>query len=410
MKLRSTTPGSISSRAQRVKRVQLFVIAFVMAGAGFFTYVRSQPVAADQFDDQIAALKADMARYQTEANKLSKQSITLKNTLAQLANEKRTLLAQIDLTQARYNKLTLQIKETEKQIADNKDALGTTIADLYVDDEVSPLEMLASSQGIGDFLNKQEYRNSVKDSLSTTIKTVKELKDQLAEQKVAVSKVLSEQKSARDLLIAKEQEQAQLLAQTNNSEAKYQSLIKDTKQQIADARAAQIAFNNISHSGNTVLVESGSMVGYPWNPENCYVDQNTAESFKGSGGGLDGHNYACRQCVSFVAWKIAKETGEYYNGILGNGGDVAYNLLTHPDTKDKYKNLGRSPQPGAVAVMYTSTAPPYGHVAWVADVSSDRTRVLIEQYNYWNYQAPGWGLYSKMWMNASSFDQYVIRK
>ena len=41
--------------------------------------------------------------------------------------------AQVDLSQAKYDKLVNDITETEKQIAENKDALGQIIADMYVD-------------------------------------------------------------------------------------------------------------------------------------------------------------------------------------------------------------------------------------------------------------------------------------
>lgn len=409
MKLRTTTPASVSSPAQRAKKAFLFSAALVLASVGSLSYFQSQSVSADQYDDQIAELQADMARYQKEADRLNKQSITLKNTLEQIANDKKALQAKIDISQAQYNKLVLQIKETEKEIADNQDALGNTIADLYVDDEISPIEMLASSENIGEFLNKQEYRSSVQDELGQTIKRVRDLKAQLTTQKESVSKVLAEQKDARELLVAKENEQAQLLAQTNNSEAKYQGMIKNTKKQIAAARALQAAFNNISNNGSTVIVESGMLSDYPWNTGNCYVDTYAISHGGSNNNGGDGYGYGCRQCVSYVAWRIAKETGEYYS-FLGNGGDVAYNLLNHKDSKHKYKNLGSRPQPGSIAVMYSWKAPPYGHVAWVEAVSPDGTQVLVSQYNYKDYRIPSWGMYSKMWMPTSSYNQYVIRK
>ncbi|MCD8561788.1 CHAP domain-containing protein [Candidatus Saccharibacteria bacterium] len=388
MKLRTTTPASISIIAKR--GIALLSVAFVLA-AGFW-YVQSQPASADQYDDKIRALQQDMARYQAEADRLNAESVTLSNALAQLTNEKNALQTQINLSQAQYDQLVIKIAETEKQIADNQDALGNTLADLYVDDSVSPIEMLASSQSIGDFLNKQEYRNSVKDELNTTIKRVKTLKADLSNQKQEVEKVLAEQKTARDNLAAKESEQASLLAQTQNDEANYQNLIKDSEAQIAEARATQAVLRaRTASTGGYSLVDAGSLTAYPWNESNCPMwGYLSTGGSNGSGG--DGRGYGCRQCASYAAWKIARETGIYYR--WGNGGDFARNAIANG-----YQNLGSNPQPGSIAVILGTP----GHVAWVEAVAGDQ--VLVSQYNY-NYGA-GWGMYSEMWLSKNFFDQYV---
>lgn len=393
MKLRSTTPASKSRKTRSAKRVFIFVIAMMLAGTSTASYFKAQNVSADQYDEKISALQASMAQYQAAANKLNEEAATLANALAQITNEKNALQAQVDLSQAQYDKLVIQIANTEKQIKDNQDALGTTIADLYVDDEISPIEMLASSQNIGDFMNKQEYRNAVKDQLSSTIKKVKDLKTQLTQQKADVEKVLAEQKSARDALVAKESEQANLLASTRNDEATYQGLIKSSAAQIAEAKALQAALRARENStGGYVLVDSGSLGAYPWNSSNCpMVGYLSTGGSNGNGG--DGRGYGCRQCVSYVAWKIARETGIYYTN-WGNGGQWARSAINAG-----YQNLGSSPQPGSIAVMWGNP----GHVAWVEAVSGNQ--VLVSQYNY-NYGA-GYGMYSQMWLSINFFDQYV---
>ena len=387
-KLRTTTPASLSTKA---KRAFLVIAAIVLAGTGV-GYQLNKPVSADQYDDKIRALQADMARYKAEADRLGAEAATLANAVAQLTNEKNALQAQINVNQAQHDKLVVQIADTEKQIKDNQDALGTTIADLYVDDSISPVEMLASSQNIGDFLDKQEYRNSVKDELGATIKKVKDLKIQLSTQKEEVTKVLESQKAARDTLAAKQAEQATLLARTQNDESKYQGMIKDSQAQIAEAKRIQAELKaRESATGGYAIVDGGLLADYPWNNSNCpmlgYLSTGGA-----NGNGGDGRGYGCRQCASYVAWKIAKETGRYYS--WGNGG-----MFGNAAVNAGYQNLGRNPQPGSIAVIWGNP----GHVAWVEAVSGDK--VLVSQYNY-NYGA-GWGMYSEMWLSKSFFDQYV---
>jgi len=400
MKLRATTPVSLSLHA---KRAFIILTAFVLVVAGI-AYTQ-RPASADQYDDKISALQADMARYQAESDRLNAEANTLSNALAQITNEKNALQAQIDVSQAQYDKLVIQIADTEKQIKDNQDALGTTIADLYVDDSISPVEMLASSQNISEYLNKQEYRNSVKDQLSSTIKKVKDLKVQLSAQKDQVTSVLATQKTSRDELASKEAAQASLLAQTQNNEATYQNMVNSSAAQIADARAAQAALRARSNAtGGYTLVDAGSLSAYPWNSSNCpmgaylpgYGWAAWASTEGSDGNGQDGHQYGCRQCVSYVAWRVAKETGIYYNKVLGNGGDTAGILAGMG-----YQNLGGVPQPNSVASLWGDP----GHTAYVEDVSADGSKILVSQYNY-DYGA-GYGMYSKMWLSSHFFNQYV---
>jgi len=392
MKLRTTTSASHSKVPRVLKGIGISVIVAVVSIASVYT---AFPTSADEYDDRIRVLQADMARYQSEADRLNNEATTLATALAQITNEKNAIQAQVDLSQAKYDQLVIEITNTEKQIKDNQDGLGTTLADLYVDDDISPIEMLASSENISDFLNKQEYRNSIRDQLSETIKTVKDLKAKLTTQKTEVEKVLAEQKAANDALAAKQSEQQNLLNRTNNDEAAYQNLIASSAQQIAEAKATQAAIRaRLNNSGGYTLVDAGSLSDYPWHSGNCamwgYMSTGGAD-----GNGGDGRGYGCRQCASYVAWRIAKETGVYYS--WGNAKEFTQHAI----------NAGYQegpPMPGSIAVMDPAKAGQgYGHVAWVEAVSGNM--ITISQYNY-DY-GQGYGMYSMMTLSASAFDHFV---
>jgi surface antigen len=113
------------------------------------------------------------------------------------------------------------------------------------------------------------------------------------------------------------------------------------------------------------------------------------------GNGGDGYGYGCRQCASYAAWRIAKETGIYYR--WGNAVDFTRNA----------RNAGYqegAPMPGSIAVMDPAKAGQgYGHVAWVEAVSGGN--VTVSQYNY-DY-GQGYGMYSMMTLSASAFDHYI---
>jgi surface antigen len=391
MNLRTTTPVSNSQR----RTWSSVIIAIVVIATVSILWI-NRPVAADQYDDKIRALQANMAQYQAEAGRLNSEAISLSNALAIIVNEKNALQAQLDLSQSQYDQLIIKIADTEKQIADNQNALGSTLASLYVDDDISPIEMLASSKDISEFLNKQEYRNSIKKELSSTINRVKDLKVVLSDQKVEIEQVLVTQKAARDNLVAKEAEQAQLVAQTRNDEAEYQGLIKNTKSQIEDARATQAAINARFSKGSAVVVNVGGS-DYPWNDSNCRM-QGMLSTGGVDGDGKDGWGYGCRQCASYVAWRIYKETGDWKK--WGNGKDFDNNAIS-----EGYRDLGMSPESGSIAVMEPAKAgQQYGHVAWVESAYGDR--VVVSQYNA-NINGIGYGKYTKVDVSKYSFDRYV---
>ena len=158
MKLLSTTSVSKGLVTKSALVAAAVVIGFSSSFANF------QRASADEFDDQIAALRQQMNAYQNQANELDAKATTLQAELDQITAQKNAILAQIDLSQRQYDQLQKQIEDTKQKIADNKDALGKIIADMYVDSSISPLEMLASSENVSDYVDNdsaQSWTNSL---------------------------------------------------------------------------------------------------------------------------------------------------------------------------------------------------------------------------------------------------------
>jgi len=130
-------------------------------------------VLADKYDDQIRALQKEIEEYQSKAGQLQTQIATLQEEISGIDTQKKLIQAQISLTESKLAKLQEDIATTEKNIQNNKVVLGKTLADLYIDDTISPLEMLASSHNLGDYVDKQEYRGAVREQLSQKIETIK---------------------------------------------------------------------------------------------------------------------------------------------------------------------------------------------------------------------------------------------
>ena len=372
MKQRSTTPVS----RRFVSKSLIAVVTLVAVTAVPLQLFGSQPVKAVDYEAQKAAIRKQIQGYQSEAGKLSDKADTLQNKLNVLANEKATIQAQIDLSQTQYDKLKKEIKENEEKIAENKVALGETIATMYVDDSISPLEMLASSSSIGDYVDKQEYRSTVRDNLNKTIKDIKVLKKKLEEQKVAVERELKNQENQRELLASKEAEQQKLLAETRGKEANYKKIAAEKQAELSAVQAAQARANCQASGGNW----SGGSCNFP-----SWSGGGGAMSGTPGGGGypgmwanapinayIDDWGLYSRQCVSYTAWKVAS-TGRFVPHFGGAG-----NANQWPSTVAAYGiESGSTPKAGSVAMMNVGV---YGHTMYVESVNGDGT-ITVSDYN-----------------------------
>lgn len=397
MKQRSTTPVSIKGLVTKSVIVASAVMLTVTSPLALYKQVN-----ADQYDDRINALQAEIDGYQAQAQALGNQARSLQDELKVLDGQKATIQAQIRISQAQYDQLQAQIKELQQKIAENKEILGSTLANMYADDKISPLEMLASSSNIGDFVDKQEYRTSMRDTLKTTIDQINKDKADLEKKKADTERVLADQRKSEEALAAKEKEKNDILAKTQNDQNAYNSLVSDrqaqqlkVEQQRQAAIEAAIAAAARASGGRGAVTIGGSSGGYPWNPGNCRVDANAYSWGGADGNGTDGYGYGCRQCTSYVAWKV----GQVYGYVPLNWGNAYDWVSSAPAGK-----VSRTPRANTAGVITSGGQP--GHIVWVESVNGDGT-LTISQYNYFNAGGPGWGNFSRMIVPAGTYQYFI---
>lgn len=385
MKQLSTT----SARRRVATKIALVCCAIVFAVSTPLTTVRQ--AAADRWDDQINSLQAQANQYQAQANDLRAKGDTLQNKLDGINAQKSALEANIGVNTQKHDKLLSDIDANQKKLEQTQDALGDTLASLYVDGKISSLELLASSQNIGDFVDKQEYRNSVRDALGRSITEVRKLKATLESDKKAVEKVLSDLKLQNDQLAAVQAEQQQLVDQTRGQEAAYQQLVSNAQNQMQSISAQQQAYYAslvASGGGNSGVVGSfqywgwsgnrGCVGGYPYcGPQDTSVDP---------------WNLYNRECVSYVAWALQNRFHKSVQPFHGDG-----NAMDWPYAAPRWSGAYRvyDPQPGdAVILPASGNFAPIGHAMIVESVNGGD--VFVSQYNFY-----GTGQYSTMWIKNS---------
>ena len=369
---------------QKTFKIGLGVCAILAAIAG--PLQMAQNVSADRYDDQIRAIQQQVAPLQEKANELKGKANSIQSAVDAIVAEKNAIQAQIDLSQAKYDKLTSDIEANKVKLASNQDALGGIIADMYVDDGISPLELLASSNNIGEYMDKQEFRTAATEKLNTTINTVKELKTQLETDQKQVEQVIASQKIQRDARAAKEAEQQQLLDQTRGEEAIYQQMTAQKNSQIESLRAQQAAAIRArasSGSGYKSLPGDPNRGGYPAEWMNASMSYCSADPW----------GMCKRQCVSYAAFKVEQTYGNMpFWGGRGNANEWPGNARAAGIP------VSSVPKAGTVGVQYSGS---YGHVAWVESVNADGT-LTISQFNAnWS------GEYSKWVVDRSFFNEYI---
>lgn len=383
--MKQLSTALVSKLPQSARKIALYAVAITIAATAPLQVV--QLASARNYEAEISAKRQEVERYQSIAADLRQQAASLSNELARLNAERATIQGQIDLSQAKYDKLVADIATNEKKIADNQDVLGDTIANLYVDGDVSTLEMLASSQNISEYVDKQEHRATVRDALVGAIDEIKKLKKELEQQKKDVERVLADQNAQKATLVAKENEQQRLIDQTNGEEAAWQKLSSERTAEISklqQQQAAELAARARASGGGYVsLPGDGSRGGYPsmWAnaPMNSYVDN---------------WGMYTRQCVSYAAFKVQQNYGNMpYWGGIGNANQWDDNA------RRMGIPLGSQPKVGSVGVVNSGA---YGHVAWVESVNADGT-INISHYNV------GWGGEYAYWANLNPryFDVYI---
>lgn len=357
MKLRSTTPisDSLASRAA------LVAVAVLVAGSGVFAL--GSHVFARDYEAEIKAKEQEASKYNSEASRLGEMADNLQSELDKINGQITAIQGQIADSQKKIDNLNAQIKRNEILIKQRRKAMGQVLADMHVDDQISPLEMLASSNSIGDYIDKQEQRSSLRTSLNGKIKEIKALQKKLEENKKLVENTLRDQEAQRNVLSSKQSEKAKLVADTKNDQNAYSALAQKRNGEVAKLREEQAAANRRALGGGVSIpggIPGGG--GYPGVWANAPLDAY-----------VDPWGLYTRECVSYVAWKI-HSTGRYVPHFGGAG-----NANQWPSTAARHGiPSGSTPKAGAAAVMSVGT---YGHVMYVESVNGDGT-ITVSDYNF----------------------------
>lgn len=363
MKRWSTTPVSGSTFAAKAITVACAVMMAISIPIEL-----SRTAQASNYDAQIAGERAKEQRALDAMHESSLRAETYEEELARTNQQIEGIRGQIGSAQEELNSLAAEIEKLKEDIEVGKRALRVTILDIDASNQVSTLEVVASSKNIGDIVNNWEQQNAVQNKLNDDIEKLSSLKREVEFKQEEVTQKMESLQAQREQVATIQAEQSRMVEETRGEEAAYREMADRSNakvQQLIEAqaeenrRAAAAAISAAGGSGVPTGIPGGG--GYPgqWAnaPINAYVDNWGLYS---------------RQCVSYTAWKVWS-TGRFVPHFMGAG-----NANQWPTTAAKHGiPNGSTPKVGSVAIQYIGY---YGHSMYVEAVNSDGT-IVVSDYN-----------------------------
>ncbi|HVX23965.1 MAG TPA: CHAP domain-containing protein [Candidatus Saccharimonadales bacterium] len=361
--------------------VAVLLVAAVLSGVAAIAH-------ADQYDDKINSLENQNSQTQSLVNDLTSQATSYKDAISKLAGQVAALQSAIAANQHKQAQLEQQIAKDQREITQKKAQLSATIKAMYIDGQTSTIEELASSKDLSDYVDKEEYRETVQNDLGAAIKEIAALQAKLQHQKHQLGIVLKSQQQQQGQLAAAQAKQQHLLNLNENQQAAYNHQINANESEIASLRAQQAAANR-QLDGSGQVITHGSCGGtYParasgdYGPWGCNY-AHTSDFVPGCSY-LDSWGMCNRECVSYTAWMVYKEYGISTVGF-GNANQWP------GSARSEGFSTGSTPRVGSVAI-YMGGA--FGHAMWVVGISGNQ--IHVHSYND-GYD----GQYYDHWVSAS---------
>lgn len=301
---------------------------------------------------EIEQLEKEIASYQKELENNSKQASTLKSKIKDLEITGKKLTADIKLTQkqidsARLNiqKLDIQIKDKNENIAGKKGYLKEFVSVMNISENLSAVEMSLSEGDWSEFFADIERNNDFQEELNSNLEDLRTAKTDLEEKKKEKEKYkksmenmkikYSDQKQLVDI---NKKSNDELLKETQNKEATYKKLLAEKlakkeafEKEIDDLEEKirlEIDPNSIPRPGKVLFwpldkVFITQKFGYTSDSKRLYkTGTHNGVDFRASVGtpvksalsGVvvgTGNTDAIKGCYSFGKWILIK----HYNGL-----------------------------------------------------------------------------------------------
>lgn len=361
---------TISSASKATKFGFIVLVSVVTAGT-YSMYPGLQSAEAESSCATIAECNDRISENNAAVADLRSQAVSYQDAITRLQSQINIVQGQIAESKRQQADLEAQIKEAEAQLEQQRGVLFQVIRAMYIDGPVTPIEALATSNDLSEYVNKEEYRRQVQRSVEETMKKIAELQSELSTKKTQVAALLAQQQSQANQLARDRAEQQELVNYNASQQAAFNAETAANKSKLAALIAAQRRANSSSNSGYSFIRFPGAVKSFD---RNAYPYKNAGFSMSTAPGcndndGPDRWGYCTRQCVSYTAWAVEAS---------GRSAPLYWGSAKYWDERAVAAGVPvySTPAPGDIAVSNSGT---WGHVMYVEKV--DGNQIYVSQYN-----------------------------
>lgn len=368
-------------QGRKIKRVILGTSGAIVAGLilamSFVSFnkvddvANASPYCVTEKCKEAQAAAAEASRLQNEA---ATERGTYQAEVDRYAANIASIQAAINQAKEEIAELSIRIENTEKKIATLKESIRQTLTKLYLNGEVTELELLASSSSLSDYHAASTKNSIINNKLKQLTLDAKTAKEDLEQQKADQEAKKAENEEQHAILSSQQNEMQQFVNAWAGREAQYsaeatrQQGIVNTEVAIAQCQAAGGTWNGSSCAYPSS--SSGLPSGALWYRKSDRYYGNTYGNY--SFGNAWGNGYA-RQCTSYAGHKAYEYAGyglSSYHQPWGNAKYWAGSAAA--------RGLFVTSEPRANSIGVSGYGY-YGHVFWVEDVIGGM--VYITDYN-----------------------------
>lgn len=373
--------GIFASNLESAKSKKIFHRILLVAVVSVWVIGNTRPVGAVNYNAEIKNLQSQNAANETTRQSLQTSAATLQQKITSLQTTISALDTLIKSNETVRSQLTVNISENEARIVREQDILKASIRNLYIENDMTMLEKVASSKTLSDYVDKEQYTLSAQAQVKRGLDRINALKVEQQRQKKQVEQLIVDSSSMQSKMSADEQEVSRLLALNETEQSSYNQTIATTSSQIDDLERRQAQENTrflreqaalaaaaqresggapvtqVAAPANVMAVNGNS---YPW--ANAPWPNDIPDPW----------GMYQRQCVSYTAWKVVA-SGRSMPSWGGRGDAKQWD----DNARAAGIPVDNKPRVGDVAIRNSGT---YGHSMYVDAVNSDGS-INISQYN-----------------------------
>lgn len=226
-------------------------------------------VFAQTLQDKINTLNTQIKQNQQAVSTKKAEANTLQGAINELNASIDAAQSSLDLTSLQTTQTTEKINSQNAELEKQKLILKDNLKIIYKQGATSPIEVVASSKNLSDFVAQQQYQSAIKKKIDDNAVKIGAIKADLEIKKTELTALATQQKAQVDSIAGQKTQKASLLAQTKGEEAKFQKVVSDLagqrKQAEAEVAAQAAAALKAFRSGNLVSlgsVNKGDVIGY----------------------------------------------------------------------------------------------------------------------------------------------------